>query len=355
MSSIPSAHGLDHLAFTVPHLDEAVAFFCDALGAELVYELEPVHDPDGLWMRHQLGVHERAVARIAMLRLGPVTNVELFEYHAPGDPRPRPRNGDWGSHHLGFYVADMGAAVGYLECIEGVRLLGEPVVMPDGPNAGDHFVYFQTPIGLLMEVHHVPDGMPYKSHTDVRRFGPCAEWHPPDRGIPTARNVDHLGLTVPDLATAERFFCERLGTELVYRLEPVWLDAAFMAQLDVPAAGVVRQSLLRLGPTSNIELFQFDVPGQRQVQPRNSDPGGHHIAFSVGDVDAAAAYLGSQREVEPLGTPQTVEEGAIAGDRWQYFRTSWGLHIEVIDMPPGVPLDRPSTAARFEFRASAAA
>jgi hypothetical protein len=27
MSSIPSAHGIDHVAFTVPHLGDAVAFF----------------------------------------------------------------------------------------------------------------------------------------------------------------------------------------------------------------------------------------------------------------------------------------------------------------------------------------
>ncbi len=355
MNSIPSAHGVDHLAFTVPHLGDAVTFFCDALGGELVYQLKPVYDPRGTWMRQQLGVHERAIARIAMLRLGPVTNIELFEYRTPEKPSSRPRNSDWGSNHLGFYVADMDTAVSYLERLDGVRLLGEPIVMPEGPNAGDHFVYFETPTGLLMEVHHVPEGMPYEAETDVRRFGPCAEWHPPHKGIPTARNVDHLGLTVPDLATAERFFCERLGGKLVYRLDPMWLDADFMAQLAVPAAGVVQQSLLRLGPTSNIELFQFDVPGQRQAQPRNSDPGGHHIAFAVSDVHEAAAYLNSLRDIEPLGTPQTVAEGAIAGDHWQYFRTSWGLHVEVIDMPPGVPLDSPATAARFEFHTPAAA
>lgn len=345
MSSIPAAHGVDHLAFTVPHLGDAVAFFCDALGAELVYELDPVEDPAGAWMHRQLGVHERAVARIAMLRLGPVTNIELFEYQSPGEQAPAPRNGDWGSHHLGFSVEDLDAAVSYLEGLDGVHLLGEPVRMPDGPGAGDHFLYFHTPMGLLMQVQQVPAQPPREARTAADRGGP----YPSHQGIPTARDVDHLGLTVPDLPTAERFFCERLGAELVHRRDPTWLDANFMARLAVPAAGVVQYSLLRFGPTSNIQLFQFELPGQRQLPVSNSDHGGHHIAFTVSDVDGAAAYLNSLHEIEPLGMPQTDENGATAGTQWQYFRTSWGLHVEVIDMPPGVPLDRPATAARFEY------
>lgn len=345
MSSIPSAHGVDHLAFTVPHLGDAVAFFCDALGAELVYEIEPVHDPGGQWMRRQFGVHEQAVASVAMLRLGPVTNVELFEYRVPGEPAPSPRNGDWGSHHLGFPVADLDAAVSYLRDVEGVQLLGRP------GNVGTRrpFAYFTTPMGLLMKIHQVPSDMRHQEQEETSHFGSGAERQPPRGGIPTARAVMHFGLTVPDLPTAERFFCEHLGAELVSRHDPMWLDADSMAGLAVPAAGVVQQSLVRLGPTSDIELLQFELPGQRQLPPANSDPGGHHLAIAVSDVDKAATYLTSLREIEPLGTPHTEKNGAIAGARWQYFRTSWGLHVEIIDMPPGVPLDRPAAAARFEF------
>lgn len=339
MGSIPSAHGVDHLAFTVPRLRDAVAFFRDALGAELRYELGPVHDPRGQWMSRQLGVHERAVAHVAMLGLGPVTNVELFEYETPGGQAPPPRNGDWGSLHLGFAVADMDAAASYLERIEGVHLLGASGRIPEAPDSGSRFAYFETPTGIPVQIREAPqDG-------SVPPDAP----HP---GIPTAHRVDHFGLTVPHLPTAERFFCERLGAELVHRLDPRWLDAAAMARRGVPAAGIVQQSRLRVGPTIDIELCQFELPGQRQAVPSNSDHGGHHLAFAVGDVDQAAGYLGALREIEPLGTPQTEQDGAIAGTRWQHFRTSWGLHVEVIDMPPGVPLHRPATAAQFEFGAA---
>jgi catechol 2,3-dioxygenase-like lactoylglutathione lyase family enzyme len=91
---IPTATNVDHVAYTVPDLDQAVAFFVDVLGADLLYRLDDVKDDDGDWMRRQLGVHPRASAQIAMLRLGPVTNVELFEYESPDQERRIPRPGD---------------------------------------------------------------------------------------------------------------------------------------------------------------------------------------------------------------------------------------------------------------------
>lgn len=39
-------------------------------------------------------------------------------------------------------------------------------------------------------------------------------------GIPTARNVDHVGVTVPDLDGAVSFFVDVLGCEVIYRTVP---------------------------------------------------------------------------------------------------------------------------------------
>ncbi|MGK5734339.1 VOC family protein, partial [Streptomyces sp. URMC 124] len=85
----PASYRVDHHAFTVTDLDGAVAFFTAALGAELLYEEGPIARATGDWMRRKLDVHPRAAARIAMLRLGPVTRLELFQYTAPGqNPTP---------------------------------------------------------------------------------------------------------------------------------------------------------------------------------------------------------------------------------------------------------------------------
>src|ERR671916_2459467 len=89
---IPGATAVHHVAYTVPDLNQAVEFFTDVIGAELVYILGPVQDSEGDWMTRQLGVAADARAHVAMLRLGPVTNLELFEYTAPDQRQSLPRN-----------------------------------------------------------------------------------------------------------------------------------------------------------------------------------------------------------------------------------------------------------------------
>ncbi|MFJ8041788.1 VOC family protein [Kitasatospora sp. NPDC096147] len=176
MSGIPGARAVHHLALTVPDLEQAVAFFTEVLGAEPVYRTGPVQDPDGGWMERQLGVHPRAVAWIAMLRFGPVTNLELFEYRAPDQRRAQPRNSDWGGHHLAIAVADVDAAAAYLRS-RGVEVMGEPETVADGgPIDGDRWVYFRAPWGLQLELIDLPPGLPYERETEARLYCPTGEW-----------------------------------------------------------------------------------------------------------------------------------------------------------------------------------
>ncbi|MER5636762.1 VOC family protein [Kitasatospora sp. NPDC002227] len=177
MTGIPGALAVHHVAYTVPDLDQAVAFFTEVLGAKLLYRLGPVADPEGDWMTRQLGVDRAAAAEIAMLRLGPVTNLELFEYTAPDQRRELPRNSDWGGHHLAVAVEDVDAAVAYLRAQPGVEVLGEPQTIRDGgPIDGDRWVYFRTPWGLQLEVLRMPPGMPYERETKDRLYSPIQSW-----------------------------------------------------------------------------------------------------------------------------------------------------------------------------------
>lgn len=173
---IPGARAVHHVAYTVPDLNQAVQFFTEVLGAELVYRVGPVHDPDGDWMTRQLGVPADACAHIAMLRLGPVTNLELFEYTASGQRQAVPRNSDWGGHHLAIYVTDVDAAVAYLRAQPGVQVLGEPETITEGPIAGDRWVYFRAPWGMQLELIHLPAGAPYERHTQARLYLPDQPW-----------------------------------------------------------------------------------------------------------------------------------------------------------------------------------
>lgn len=158
------------------------------------------------------------------------------------------------------------------------------------------------------------------------------------RGIPSLRGQDHTGITVPDLQAAIRFFVDVIGCELATTFGPFRDDeGSFMADtLNVHPRAVIEQiALLRCGKGSNIELFQYSAPDQKTAPPKNSDIGGHHLAFYVDDIDAAVAYLKSQG-VTVLAGPLAVTEGPAAGQTINYFLAPWGLQLELISYPRGM-------------------
>lgn len=152
MTGVPGLRSLDHVAFTVPDLEEAIDFFTTHFGAIVVYRDGPFRF-DGSEMHDRLDVHPRAVSELAMLRLGNRLNLELFQYSAPEQNRSMPANSDIGGHHVGFYVDDIDAAREYLATIPGVRLMTGPHTVPDhAPIAGQRWFYFRTPWGMQLEV-----------------------------------------------------------------------------------------------------------------------------------------------------------------------------------------------------------
>lgn len=160
--------------------------------------------------------------------------------------------------------------------------------------------------------------------------------------LPGMRGVDHIGLTVPDLAQAETFFADVLGCEKAMAFGPFRDDeGTFMADaLNVDPRAVINQiSLMRCGFGSNIELFSYDAPDQRTVEARNSDIGGHHIALYVDDIAAAAQYL-KGKGIRTLAGPIPVTEGPAAGQSILYFYAPWGLQLEAISYPDGMAYEQ---------------
>lgn len=157
-------------------------------------------------------------------------------------------------------------------------------------------------------------------------------------GIPGLRGPDHTGITVPDLLAAIDFFVDVIGCELITRFGPFRDDeGSFMADtLNVHPRAVIEQiALLRCRMGSNIELFQYSAPDQATVPLKNSDIGGHHIAFYVDDITVAVDYLKS-RGVRVLAGPLPVTEGPAAGQTINYFLAPWGLQLELISYPRGM-------------------
>jgi catechol 2,3-dioxygenase-like lactoylglutathione lyase family enzyme len=148
--------------------------------------------------------------------------------------------------------------------------------------------------------------------------------------LPGLRSMDHVAYTVPDLQQAVAFFVEHFGAELIFEDGPFRSDSDDMRErLDVDPDAGCRLAMLRLGSTTNLELFEYDAPRQRAEGPLNSDIGGHHLAFYVDDIEAARSYLQAVPGVRLMSGPNGVaDDSPVAGQRWFYFTTPWGMHLE---------------------------
>lgn len=151
--------------------------------------------------------------------------------------------------------------------------------------------------------------------------------------LPGLQYVDHAAYTVPDLENAVRFFVDVLGAQELYRSRRGPDDRFMPTNFEVPPDAALELAMLRMPPNLNIELFEWSTGDRRTDHPRHSDRGGHHLCFVVDDVDAAAEYLAGVAGVRLLGERKEVagDSPSVAGNRWTYFVTPWGLLMELVD------------------------
>jgi len=160
--------------------------------------------------------------------------------------------------------------------------------------------------------------------------------------LPGMRGMDHVGLTVPDLARAIAFMTDVLGcSQPSYVVGPFKFNDDWMqVHLNVdPRAEIAKIAMIRCNNGSNVELFQYSAAGQNRTEPRNSDIGGHHLAFYVDDMAAAVAYL-KGKGVRLLGDPTPFQEGPIGGETIDYFLTPWGAQMELVSYPHGMNYEK---------------
>jgi catechol 2,3-dioxygenase-like lactoylglutathione lyase family enzyme len=149
--------------------------------------------------------------------------------------------------------------------------------------------------------------------------------------------MDHAGIMVPNIEEATAWFRDIMGATDPLTFGP-FSDPTGTLMHDLvgvdPRAVIPQIKQLRIGHSANIELLEYQAPNQSHKLPKNSDFGGHHIAFYVTDIDKAVNYMKS-RGVEKLLGPFSVTAGPAAGQTINYFRTPFGLFIELISYPHG--------------------
>jgi len=146
-----------------------------------------------------------------------------------------------------------------------------------------------------------------------------------------------VAVTVPNINEATSFFEKILGCEKIFRVGPYPQVGAFGKMLDVPEdTELVGFQLMRCGFGSNLEIFEYSHPRANKNYPSNQDVGGHHLAFYVGDIDAEIEKL-KTAGIQVLGEEANVNaNGPNGGSRWIYFKTPWGMTLELVSYPEGM-------------------
>jgi len=121
--------------------------------------------------------------------------------------------------------------------------------------------------------------------------------------------IHHVAIIASDYATSKRFYTEVLGLPVIAETFRMERDSW---KLD-----------LRLGD-AQIELFTF--PGAPPRPTRPEAQGLRHLAFAVGDLDAAVARLeGEGVACEPVRTDE------LTGRRFTFFQDPDGLPLELYE------------------------
>lgn len=161
--AIRGLQGLDHVGFTVPDLDEAVGFYSRLLEAVEVFRLGPFDSrelpaPDERdWSLAFVNVAD-ARFTLAMLELPSGGRIELFQYDRPTDRNATPpRNCDVGGHHIAFKVEDLDLVLDSAAGL-GLQFMAGPIVVEQGPAAGQRVIYALDPWDNQLEFVEYPDG-----------------------------------------------------------------------------------------------------------------------------------------------------------------------------------------------------
>ena len=150
----------------------------------------------------------------------------------------------------------------------------------------------------------------------------------------------HVGIVVPDLAQAERFYCEVFELEIVGRFEMDTAQQDWVHKVTGLEDAAGRAVQLK-GKNGFLELFEFIRPSSQNdgSQPSPTQQGYAHIAFQVTGIDQVL-----QRLIEAGGSshgpPHPVGK-AIA----IYCRDPFGNIIELLEfVKDDAPFDLSKTS-----------
>jgi catechol 2,3-dioxygenase-like lactoylglutathione lyase family enzyme len=167
------------------------------------------------------------------------------------------------------------------------------------------------------------------------------------------RAIDHVGLTVPDIEEAARFFSEALGAEPLYEMapsKPPTEDSLRLEQAQLgtrPGTSWRRALMMRLGDGPCIELFDYEDPDRRSAVTA-TDLGVQHFAIYVDDIGAVKDRMVAAGATAMEGPSSLNGPEAGEGNQWLYVQAPWGGLIELVTYPSQQPWEQTTSLRRWK-------
>jgi catechol 2,3-dioxygenase-like lactoylglutathione lyase family enzyme len=168
--------GIDHVAMTVPNLDDASRFLEEALGAKPIFDdVKRGQMPmKGASVERQLDLAAgTSLVAMRMLHIANGPGIELFEVQSPHQ-QPPARPSDLGLQHFAVYVDDIDAAVERFVAAGGELVAAPAPTIGAEAGPGNAYCYVKTPWGTLVELITHPSPGAYETETSLRRWIPPA-------------------------------------------------------------------------------------------------------------------------------------------------------------------------------------
>ncbi|MBC8355978.1 MAG: VOC family protein [Planctomycetes bacterium] len=140
---------IHHLGLTVRDIEQAIDFYRDVLGMEVVGRRPSVKTD---YVAQQTGYPDVEL-NVASFRISPTSQqtLEVVQYMSHPVEPSQPATNQPGTSHLCLLVDDLRASYNDLAA-RGVRFKSEPVTITAGPNQGGLVVYFFDPDGYTIEL-----------------------------------------------------------------------------------------------------------------------------------------------------------------------------------------------------------
>ena len=281
--------GIDHFGLTVNKCSEVISMLYKLGIAGICYVEGPVIDAYPGWMQEKLGAREQDSLFVHALRIKNL-NLELFEY---GKPSPPPQ----------FTPPHIAGLFGLLIRSNNVESILQ-----------------QLPSTVDAKLSRSSQDYCYIAHSSGLNLAFEKSNHEEVLGV-IALHQNTYDDTVDDFKRV--FGLKQLRKMRIFECSGVELAGQF---------------------GSHIVVLSSDGHNDR---PWNSDTGGHHIAFHADNVDRSRKLLSSIDGYTPMGLPETITQGPIIGDRWNYVLSPSGLQFELINMPDGtLPYERNAEVKR---------